>query len=133
MVDPWIPLPAAAMQRYVHGDWGISNVVVDPDSPTTVLTVVDFEDSHIGDPAEDFRWQVLAGPQSLEYSAMRTGYGTAGRTLGPRAAERLALAGAELCLDVLRWDVPGDRVAGFQERSLRTLEEFLAGQLPEPP
>ena len=131
IVEPWMPLPAAAPQRFVHGDWGTSNVLVDSRTPTKVLTVVDLEDSHIGDPAADFRWQVLAGPQSVEHGAMCTGYSTAGGALGPNASERLALAGAELCLEVLRWDVPG--AATFHDRSLRTLDEFLAGQLPDPP
>ena len=133
MVGPWMRLPAAAMQRYVHGDWGTSNVLVHPRDTTIMLTVVDFEDSHIGDPAEDFRWQVLAGPQSVEHSAMRIGYGNAGRTLGPDASERLALSGAELCLDMLRWDAPGDRVVAFHNRCLQTLDELVSGQLPEAP
>ena len=133
MVDPWMSFPAAATQRYVHGDWGTSNVLVEPESTTTVVAVVDFEDSHVGDPAEDFKWQVLAGPESPDYAAMRSGYRIAGRTLGPKAGERLALAGAELCLDVLRWEVPGDRVVAFRDRCLQTLDELLSGRLPEPP
>ena len=126
-------LPAAATQCYVHGDCGTANVIVDREGAATVLRLVDFEDSHVGDPAEDFKWQVLAGPQSLQYTAMRAGYATAGRTLGPRADERLALAGAELCLDVLRWDALGDRDATFQERCLQTLDQLVSGHLPAPP
>jgi aminoglycoside phosphotransferase (APT) family kinase protein len=133
MVEPWMLLPAAVTQRYVHGDFGTSNVIVDREGAATVLTLVDFEDSHVGDPAEDFKWQVLAGPQSLQYAAMRAGYATAGRALGPKADERLALAGAELCLDVLHWDAPGDRVATFQDRCVQTLDQLVCGQLPEPP
>lgn len=47
------------------------------------LTLVDFEDSHVGDPAEGFKWQVLAGPQP--YSEMRIGKARASRRLGPMA------------------------------------------------
>ena len=124
---------AATGGRFVHSDWGLSNILVAPDDPTKVLAVVDFEDSHTGDPAEDFKWQVLAGPGSAEYEAMSLGYAAAGGSHGPNAAGRLALAGTELCLGVLEWDLPTDMAVDFHGRCLQTLDELLGGQLPEPP
>lgn len=133
MVGPWMALMAATGGRFVHGDWGLSNILVARDDPTKMLAVVDFEDSHVGDPAEDFKWQVLAGPRCAEYEAMSLGYAEAGGSLGPNAAERLALAGTELCLGVLKWDLPADIEVDSHSRCLQTLDELLGGQLPEPP
>lgn len=64
---------------------------------------------------------------------MSLGDAAAGGSLGPNAAERLALAGTELCLGVLERDLPTDLEVDFQGRCLQTLDEPLGGQLPEPP
>jgi aminoglycoside phosphotransferase (APT) family kinase protein len=37
MVGPWMALVAATGGRFVHGDWGLSNILVAPDDPTEVL------------------------------------------------------------------------------------------------
>jgi hypothetical protein len=50
--------------RFVHGDWGTANVLIPGEASMEVLGVIDFEDSHVGDPAEDFKWQILAGVDS---------------------------------------------------------------------
>jgi hypothetical protein len=62
---------------------------------------------------------------------MSLGYAGAGGSLGQNASERLALAGTELCLGVLEWDLPAEMAVDFRGRCLQTLAEMLDGQLPE--
>jgi len=64
---------------------------------------------------------------------MSLSYAAAGGLLGPNAAERLALAGTELCLGVLEWHLPVHMTVDVHGRCLQTLDELLGGQLPEPP
>lgn len=123
-------LPLVRDDAFVHGDWGTANVLVRRDEPTTILAVIDFEDAHRGDAAEDFKWQVLAGPSSDDFVAMATAYG---RPLGAHATERLVVAGAELCLDVLGWSLAEPHRRRFHDRCRRTLEELVAGAWPEWP
>ena len=123
-------LPLVGDGAFVHGDWGTANVLVRRDDPTAVLVVIDFEDAHRGDPAEDFKWQVLAGPSSDEFAAMASSYR---RPLGPHATERLVVAGAELCLDVLGWSLAEPHRTRFHDRCRRTLDELVAGAWPEWP
>ena len=120
---------------FVHGDWGTANVLVAPDGELTdVVAVIDFEDAHTGDPVEDLKWQVLAGPASVELTALGAAYRAAGGDLGPNAAERLVAAGAELCLDVLGWTSLAPAVESrFHDRCRRTLEELVAGTWPDWP
>ncbi|HWI05308.1 MAG TPA: phosphotransferase [Acidimicrobiales bacterium] len=132
-IEPWVPLVCGGRRVFVHGDWGTSNVLFAAAASPRVAAVIDFEDAHVGDPAEDFRWQVLAGPDSTEYTAMSSAYTLAGGTLGPNAAERLALAGVELCLDALRWEMPREQRVLLRERCLHTLDDVVSGRLPEPP
>ena len=116
---------------FVHGDWGTANVLVDPTDRTRILAVIDFEDAHAGDAAEDLKWQVLAGPTSDPFTAMAATYGA---DLGPNATERLVVAGAELCLDVLGWSNLRTEVAErFHGRCRQTLEELVAGTWPDWP
>jgi hypothetical protein len=128
LVDPLAGLVTDG--TFVHGDWGTANVLVRPEAPATVVAVIDFEDAHRGDPAEDFAWPVLAGPAGPQLTSMAAGYG---RDLGPHAVERLVVAGAEKCLDVLGWTLSGDRAAPFHDRCRRTLEELVAGTWPVVP
>jgi aminoglycoside phosphotransferase (APT) family kinase protein len=114
---------------FVHGDWGTANVLVDPAAPTRILAIIDFEDAHAGDAAEDFKWQVLAGPASDQFTPMAATY-AAEADLGPNAAERLVVAGAELCLDVLGWSLEGETGARFWGRCRQTLEELVDGTWP---
>lgn len=128
----WVEAADGAV--FVHGDWGSSNVLVRRGGSPEVEMIIDLEDAHVGDPAEDFRWQVLAGPHSREQRAMALGYRSAGGALGSSGRERLALFGLELCLDVLTWELGGEEEAArFHERCLTTLEELASGQLPEEP
>ena len=132
LVTPWLPL--LRHDTFVHGDWGTSNVLVPEGGEVSVVATIDFEDSHVGDPAEDFKWQVLAGPASPEYIAMGAGYEAGGGSLGPHAEERLAVAGGELCLGVLGWDLGDAEVPRrHADRCIATLEAMLSGSLPRAP
>lgn len=129
LVEPLLPLVRDG--GFVHGDWGTANVLVHPDRLTEVIAVIDFEDAHAGDPAEDGKWQVLSGPTSEDLVAMGAAYRSAGGDLGPHATERLVVAGAELCLDVLGWANLSLPVADrFHTRCRQTLEELVAGTWP---
>jgi aminoglycoside phosphotransferase (APT) family kinase protein len=129
LVEPLLRL--AREDTLVHGDWGTANVLVPADDPAHVLRIIDFEDAHRGDPAEDFAWQVLAGPgpDGVQLPAMAATYAPV-RSLGRHPVERLVVAGAEKCLDVLGWSLSGEPGARFSDRCRRTLEELVAGTWP---
>lgn len=127
-------LPLVRQDTFVHGDWGTANVLVRRDRLTEIVAVIDFEDAHVGDPAEDLKWQVLSGPASEELMAIGPAYRAAGGDLGPHATERLVVAAAELCLDVLGWANLSPPVAErFHARCRTTLEELVAGDWPDWP
>ena len=128
IVEPLLGL--AAEDRFVHGDWGTANVLIADEASTEVLAVIDFEDSHIGDAAEDFKWQLLAGVESEQYLAMAEGYQAAGGQLGLHAVERLTVAGVELCMDVLGWQLPPREAERFHGRCLATLGQIVDGERP---
>ena len=46
-------LPAQSRATIVHGDYRIDNTILDPADPTTVLAVLDWELSTLGDPLSD--------------------------------------------------------------------------------
>ena len=128
-VEPLLPLVVGG--SFVHGDWGSANVLVRRDALTDVVAIIDFEDAHKGDPAEDLKWQVLPGVACEELLAIEPAYVAAGGELGPHAVERLAVAGAELCLDVLGWSNLSPPVAErFHGRCLATLDELVTGEWP---
>jgi aminoglycoside phosphotransferase (APT) family kinase protein len=111
---------------FVHGDWGTANVLVDPSGE--ILAIIDFEDAHAGEPAEDFAWQVLAGPELAQLAPMAETYVAAGGRLGPNAVERLVVCGAHLCLEVAGWGLPG-----HTERCVATLDELTTARWPDWP
>ena len=121
----WLPLLHSDV--FVHGDWGTANVLTRSDDPTDVLVIIDFEDAHLGDPAEDFRWQAMAGPTSTQLPSMLAGYG---RDLGPHIAERIGAAAAELCLDILGWDLSEAERARSYGASRATLKALVDGWRP---
>ena len=126
LVRPLLPLVTDG--AFVHGDWGTANVLVDPAHPTAILAIIDFEDAHRGDPAEDLKWQVLSGPDSAEFTALAGAYPG---DLGPHATERLVVSGAELCLDVLGWaNLAEPTRTRFHDRCRATLGELVAGRWP---
>jgi aminoglycoside phosphotransferase (APT) family kinase protein len=45
--------PAVPPARVVHGDYGLANVLFDPDEPTRVQAVLDWELASLGDPLAD--------------------------------------------------------------------------------
>ena len=123
LIDPLVDLVVGG--SFVHGDWGTANVLVAEDDPCRILAVIDLEDAHAGDPAEDFAWQVLAGAESGQLRWMSATYAAAGGSLGPHAVERLVVCGAHLCLEVAGWGIPG-----HTERCLATLDALGSGDWP---
>lgn len=119
----WIP--HLRQDTFVHGDWGDSNVLADTTSGE-IITIIDLEDCHIGDAAEDFRWQAMQGPASLQLTPMWQAYGD----LGSHAGERIAAATTELILDYLGWHSKPEGIAQAQRDCLPTLRAFVDGWLP---
>jgi len=70
----WLPshLPPAGSPRLVHGDYRIDNLIVAHDAPT-VLAVLDWELSTLGDPLADFTYHLMAWHMPHSDSAAGTG------------------------------------------------------------
>lgn len=126
------PLASLCLETsFTHGDWGSANVLVRSDSPGQIAKIIDFEDSHRGDPAEDFKWQLIEGPPWTAYQAMASAYREHGGSLGPNASERLIVTATEWCLDVLTWDAPNGWPSTYRETLVATLDAFVCGNWPE--
>ncbi len=56
----WLPahLPPEQTPRLVHGDYRLDNMIVDADGPT-ILAVLDWELSTLGDPLADFSYHLM--------------------------------------------------------------------------
>ncbi|MDP2297704.1 MAG: phosphotransferase family protein [Pseudolabrys sp.] len=70
----WLPahIPPAGSPRLVHGDYRIDNLIVAHDAPT-VLAVLDWELSTLGDPLADFTYHLMAWHMPHSESAAGTG------------------------------------------------------------
>jgi aminoglycoside phosphotransferase (APT) family kinase protein len=57
----WLPLhiPPSGMPRLVHGDYRLDNLIVAKESPT-IVAVLDWELSTLGDPLADFTYHLMA-------------------------------------------------------------------------
>ena len=127
-LTPWLEL--LREDTFVHGDYGTSNVGMDPKNPQRVCTILDFEDAHLGDPTEDFKCQAMYGPDSPhsgQLAGMLKGYS---RDLGPHVAERIAIGAAQICLDVLTWDFPSPTLEKLKERNAHVLTSIVDGWRP---
>jgi aminoglycoside phosphotransferase (APT) family kinase protein len=122
--ERWIP--HLRSDTFVHGDWGDSNVLANPEDPTDIRAIIDFEDCHVGDAAEDFRWQAMTGPASTMLAPMLQTYGD----MGPYAGERIAAATTELIIDVLSWYSAPEEIERAQRNCLPTLRALIDGWLP---
>lgn len=122
-VLPLVPL--LEEDCFVHGDWGDSNVLVRASNPTEIAKVVDLEDARRGDPAEDFKWQLVQGPPWLAYRNMAEAYRDPGGDIGPNGTERLVVAATDWALDVLTW-YPAHR-SPFASGAIATLNAFAIG------
>ncbi len=111
---------------FVHGDWGDSNVLANSTDPVDICAIIDFEDCHMGDAAEDFRWQAMTGPASTMLAPMLQAYGD----LGPHAGERIAAATTELIVDALGWSSEPQYIERTQRNCLPTLRALIDGWLP---
>lgn len=118
--------------HFVHGDWGEANVLADKGDPYDIVTIIDFEDAHRGDPAEDFKWQLAAGPPWQDYTTMAASYADAGGSLGPDGPERAVLSATEWCLDLLSW-TDSHGTSPYAEGALGALDAFVSGWWPETP
>jgi aminoglycoside phosphotransferase (APT) family kinase protein len=119
----------------VHGDWGTSNVLVDREG--VAVGIVDWEDAQLGDPVDDLQWMCLHGFTSDELRCAATGYAEV-RSLGPLAAERLAVAACRLAAEIAGWPLsetpsypPAAERQRIQAAARRVLEAVIAGELPQ--
>ena len=69
----WLPrhIPPAGTPRLVHGDYRIDNLIIDKQAPT-VLAVLDWELSTLGDPLADFTYHLMAWHMPATESAAGT-------------------------------------------------------------
>ena len=69
----WLPqnLPPAGAPRLVHGDYRIDNLIVARGEPT-ILAVLDWELSTLGDPLADFTYHLMAWHMPITESAAGT-------------------------------------------------------------
>jgi aminoglycoside phosphotransferase (APT) family kinase protein len=111
----------------VHGDWGTSNLLWDRDSGA--VGMVDWEDAHVGDPVDDLQWMCLHGFASDELRCAATGYQEI-RSLGPLAAERLALAACRLAAEVAGWTGSDEERQRNRAAARRVFGAVIAGELP---
>lgn len=111
----------------VHGDWGTSNVLWGNDG--RAVGMVDWEDARVGDPVDDLQWMCLHGFASDELRWAATGYQEI-RSLGPLAAERLAVAACRLAVEVAGWSVPDVERRRNHAAAGRVLDAVIAGELP---
>ncbi|MFQ5556076.1 MAG: phosphotransferase family protein [Acidimicrobiales bacterium] len=51
--------PAETARTLVHGDFRNGNIIVDPDGGRGLVTVLDWELAHVGDPMNDLAWLCL--------------------------------------------------------------------------
>lgn len=56
----WLPatLPRQVAESIVHGDFRLDNMIFDADTPT-IIAVLDWELSTLGDPVADFTWYLM--------------------------------------------------------------------------
>ncbi|MHA1617849.1 MAG: phosphotransferase family protein [Promethearchaeota archaeon] len=104
----------------VHGDFDTSNILVEGDLPS-VCAVIDFEDTHIGDPAADMLFFREGQPffeQILENRAIAyDGY----------IRNRMKFLYCRTCIPYLEWGVEHDRPAMVEygkERLKRLMKKF---------
>ena len=69
----WLPshIPPAGSPRLVHGDYRIDNLIVAKDNPT-IVAVLDWELSTLGDPLADFTYHLMAWHMPATESAAGT-------------------------------------------------------------
>lgn len=126
-----VPLTSLYQEsHFVHGDWGDANVLAPANDPYRISKIIDFEDSHLGDPAEDFKWTLVhGGPPWGGFETMAGAYTDAGGALGEKATERLVLAATEWCLDLLSWQ-DDFGTSQFREGALAALDAFVSLDWP---
>jgi aminoglycoside phosphotransferase (APT) family kinase protein len=95
-------LPDAAQRTLVHGDYRVGNVMFGPEGLRAIL---DWELSHVGDPAEDLGWLCV---RAWRFGSDDLPVGGIGRREALLAAYRAA-GGADIAADRVRfWEVFGN-------------------------
>ncbi len=125
-------LPAPVPSRLIHGDFRNGNLIVDGRSG--LCAVLDWELTHLGDPAEDFGWlcvnswrfgateKPVGGFATLE--ALVAGYRAEGGE--PPAQERIRFW---MMMGSLRWSVIADMMyRAFAAGEHRSLERAVIGR-----
>ncbi len=112
--------------RFLHGDYGTSNVAVGPadGGRLEVEAVFDFESAAPGDPVEDFLWIADHGLDSPIVLSFVAGYLERGG-LDVDAPERFAFYQLEHCLGILGWAHQADPEYFVQAQQL--IEQVLDG------
>lgn len=71
--------PTLEQELHEQFDDALNVLGVEVDDMYRILKVIDLEDSHLGDPAEDFKWQLAqGGPPWQDFGTMASSYSEAG-------------------------------------------------------
>jgi aminoglycoside phosphotransferase (APT) family kinase protein len=76
-------LPESPEPTIVHGDFRLDNAILDPNDPATLLAVLDWEMSTIGDPLADLGLMLVYWPQADDMSEFRDSFGAITATAAP--------------------------------------------------
>jgi len=130
-VGMWLAerIPAGGEAAIVHGDYKLDNVIFAPMSPATIVAVVDWEMSTLGDPLADLGWMLYfwRDPGDPELGLRIASVTDLEGFLRRRdVLARYAEAGGELSEELVRWYVAlaGWKIAIIMEGSYR---RYLGG------
>jgi aminoglycoside phosphotransferase (APT) family kinase protein len=76
-------LPESPAPTIVHGDFRLDNAILDERDPGTILAVLDWEMSTIGDPLADLGLMLVYWPQRDDMSEFRDSFGAITATAAP--------------------------------------------------
>jgi aminoglycoside phosphotransferase (APT) family kinase protein len=95
-------LPELREATFCHGDWRIGNLVVDESG---LVSVLDWEFAHVGDPVEDLAWPLV---RAWRFGADRRRLGGVG-DVEPYVDRYNELTGRDVTIDeLLVWEVLGN-------------------------
>jgi aminoglycoside phosphotransferase (APT) family kinase protein len=95
-------LPRSGAEVFLHGDWRIGNLAVDEQG---LVSVLDWEFAHVGDPLEDLAWPLV---RAWRFGADERRVGGVG-DVAPYLAAYAALSGRDVSEeDLYAWEVLGN-------------------------